>query len=175
VDDMDGAQIIARLQDEDDDRRPAMQELAEEAPTAALVDALGAAERPLTRQLVADLLGFRGDAAALDALVAALDDPEVCVRASVADALGKVLMAEPPPAREAAHRAGAAMLARYEVEPSPAVYRTLASAVGPSGYRPAIPVLRAAAQSDDPSLVYTAKWGLHWLEGTPPPELPVRR
>jgi HEAT repeat protein len=96
------------------------------------------------------------------------------VRAAAADALGKVFMADEPPRAEVARRVGAAMLARFEAEPSAAVRHTLASAVGAARYEPAIPALRAALESDDRSLAYSAGWGLHWLEGTRPPPLPGR-
>jgi hypothetical protein len=83
-----------------------------------------------------------------------------------------VFMADEPPAADVAQRVGAAMLARFESEPSAAVRRTLASAVGAARYEPAIPALRGALESDDRSLAYSAGWGLHWLEGTPAPSLP---
>ena len=148
-----------------------MWDLRENAPEDALLGAFAAAERPHTRRLLADLLGFRAVTAAAEALAAALYDPDEGVRASAADALGKLFMAdEPPPA----DRVGAVMLARFESDPSAAVRRTLASAVGAARYEPAIPALRAARDSDDRSLAYAAGWGLHWLEGTPPPALPGR-
>jgi HEAT repeat protein len=169
---VDPAEIVARLEQPKEDRRPLMRELREQAPTDALVDALAAAGSPFTRQLLADLLGERADATGAEPLAAALEDPDEGVRASAADALGKVFMADEPPGPEVAQRVGAAMLARFEAEPSAAVRRTLASAVGAAGYEPAIPALRAALASDDRSLAYAAGWGLHWLEGTPPPKLP---
>jgi HEAT repeat protein len=169
---VDPAEIVMRLEAPTEDRRPLMRELQEQAPTGALVGALGAAGSPLTRQLLADLLGERGDAAAAEPLAGALDDPDEGVRAAAADALGKIFMADEPPDPEVAQRVGAAMLARFEAEPSAAVRRTLASAVGAARYEPAIPALRAARASEDRSLAYAAGWGLHWLEGTPPPKLP---
>jgi HEAT repeat protein len=169
---VDAAEIIARLEEPTEDRRPLMGALRDQAPAVALMDALAVAGSPLTRQLLADLLGDRGDPAAAEVLAAALDDPDEGVRAAAADALGKLFMAdEPPPADVAAH-VGAAMLARFEAEPSATVRRTLASAVGAARYEPAIPALRAALEGDDRSLAYSAGWGLHWLEGVPPPALP---
>ena len=170
---VDAAEIIARLEEPAEDRRPLMGALREQAPTGGLVEALAAAREPFARQLLADLLGDRGDAAAAEPLAAALEDPDEGVRASAADALGKVFMADEPPGPEVAQRVGAAMLARLEADPSAAVRRTLASAVGAARYEPAIPALRAALESDDRSLAYSAGWGLHWLEGTPPPQLPA--
>jgi HEAT repeat protein len=171
---VDAAEIIARLEEPTEERRPVMRDLRENAPDEALLAALAAAERPLTRQLLADLLGFRAVAAAAEPLATALDDPDEGVRAAAADALGKVFMADEPPRAEVARRVGAAMLARFEAEPSAAVRHTLASAVGAARYEPAIPALRAALESDDRSLAYSAGWGLHWLEGTRPPPLPGR-
>jgi HEAT repeat protein len=170
---VDPAEIVAKLQAPTEDRRPLMRELRERAPTGALVGALADAGSPFTRQLLADLLGERGDAVAAEPLAAALGDPDEGVRAAAADALGKVFMADEPPGPEVAQRVGGAMLDRFETEPSAAVRRTLASAVGAARYEPAIPALRAALRSDDRSLAYAAGWGLHWLEGTPPPKLPA--
>ena len=170
---VDAAEIIARLEEPAEDRRPLMRALREQAPTAALLEALATAGTPFTRQLLADLLGERGDPAAAEPLAAALDDGDEGVRAAAADALGKVFLADEPPGPEVAQRVGAAMLARFEAEPSAAVRRTLASAVGAARYEPAIPALRAARESEDRSLAYSAGWGLHWLEGTPPPQLPA--
>jgi HEAT repeat protein len=170
---MDGAQLIALLETPTDDRRPTMWELREAAPADALIDALRLAERPHTRQLVADILGFRAEPSAVDALLAALYDPESGVRSAVADALGKILLAYSPRDARTTERAGVAMLARFEAEDDPGVRRMLASAVGTTGYRPAAPALRAALESDDKSLAFCAGWGLHWLEGTPPPSLPM--
>jgi HEAT repeat protein len=160
--------VVDLLERPTEDGRGLMGRLELEAPTPVLSGALSRARKPMTRQLLADLLGFRGDPAAAEPLAGLLDDPDEGVRASAADALGKVLLADPPPP-DVAERVGAAMLARYEVEPSPAVYRTLASALGAARYRPALAALRAALESDDPSLARMAAWGLHWLEGTPPP------
>jgi HEAT repeat protein len=170
---VEAQEIVARLEEPAQDRRPLMRTLRDEAPAEALVEALAIAEEPFTRQLLADLLGEREHAAAAEPLAAALDDPDEGVRAAAADALGKVFMADEPPAADVASRVGAAMLARFEAEPSPAVRHTLASAVGAARYEPAIPALRAALESDDRSLAYAAGWGLHWLEGTPPPKLPT--
>jgi HEAT repeat protein len=169
---VDAAEIVARLEEPAPDGRAVMWDLRENAPDEALLAAFAAAERPHTRRLLADLLGFRAVTAAAAPLAAALDDPDEGVRAAAADALGKVFMADEPPGSEVARRVGAAMLARFEAEPSAAVRRTLASAVGAARYEPAIPALRAALDGDDRSLAYSAGWGLHWLEGTPPPELP---
>lgn len=169
---VDAAEVIARLEEPTADGRAVMWDLRENAPDETLLAAFAAAERPLTRQLLADLLGFRAIVAAAEPLAAALDDPDEGIRAAAADALGKVFMADEPPAGDVARSVGAAMLAHFEAEPSAAVRRTLASAVGAARYEPAIPVLRAALESDDRSLAYSAGWGLHWLEGTPPPSLP---
>jgi HEAT repeat protein len=147
-----------------------MDQLLEDASTGALVDALGRAGDTSTRRALADLLGFRGDASAAEPLADLLDDPDEGVRASAADALGKVFMADPPPPPDAARRVGAAMLARFEAEQSLPVLTTLASALGASRYEPALPALRAARESGERSLARQAAWGLHWLEGTPPPD-----
>src|SRR4051794_160736 len=82
-----------------------------------LVAALAVAPDSGTRQTLLDVLGSRGAPEAVDALIGALSDPTSSVRASAADALGKVFLLHPDaPGRE---RAGAALLARWEVEPNP--------------------------------------------------------
>ena len=172
---VDAAEIIARLAEPAEDRRPLMRTLRDDAPAEALLEAFTLAEAPFTRHLLADLLGFRAVVAAAEPLAAALDDPDEGVRAAAADALGKVFLTDEPPPADVAVRVGAAMLARFESEPSAPVRHTLASAVGAARYEPAIPALRAARESDDRSLAYSAGWGLHWLEGTPPPQLPGTR
>ena len=82
-------------------------------------------------------------------------------------------MAKQSPGADVAQRVGAAMLARYEsrAEARPCTGRSPRRSA-PRGIDPAIPALRAALGSDDRSLAYSAGWGLHWLEGTPPPSLP---
>lgn len=161
--------VVEALERPSDDGWSLMGQLLDDAPTEVLVGALGRAAAANTRRALADLLGFRGDASAAEPLAGLLDDPDEAVRAAAADALGKVFMADPPPPPDVARRVGAAMLSRFEAEQSMPVLTTLASALGATGYEPALPALRAARESGEPSLARQAAWGLHWLEGTPPP------
>jgi HEAT repeat protein len=154
---MDAAEVIAALETPTDDRRPVMDRLEAEAPAEALIGAL-TAEVPLTRQLAADLLGRRAHAEAADALLESLADAEPGVRASAADALGKVLLTHGP--RPAT---GPLLLAAYDRETDPEVRHMLAAALGASGHREAIPLLRAAAASEDRGLAHAARWALEQL------------
>jgi HEAT repeat protein len=155
---MEPHEIIAALEAPTDDRRPLMAELREAAPAEALAAALAAAGTAHTRQLLADLLGFQAAPAGVAALTGALADPDLRVRASAADALGKVFLAHPDaPGREPA---GAALLARWELEPETPVRHMLAAALGATRHAPALPALRSAAEDPDPGLRDAAGWAL---------------
>jgi HEAT repeat protein len=67
---MNTTEVIAALEAPSTDRRGVMRQLEEEAPHASLVGAL-AADRPLTRQLAADILGRRAEPESAGALGAA--------------------------------------------------------------------------------------------------------
>jgi HEAT repeat protein len=150
--------IIAALDAPTADRRPLMAELRDDAPPAALAEALAAAGEPHTRQLLADLLGFQAAPAGVPALTAALADPVLRVRASAADALGKVFLAHPEaPGRE---QAGAALLERWQVEPELPVRQVLAAALGATRHAPALPALHAATEDPDRGVRDAAGWAL---------------
>src|SRR4051812_16605414 len=113
---MEPQEIISALEAPVEDRRPAMWAIEAEERPEDVAAALVSAENAHTRQLLADLLGFMAAPAGVGALIGALSDDEGRVRSSAADALGKIFMAQPDlPERE---RAGAALLARAEVEPA---------------------------------------------------------
>jgi HEAT repeat protein len=155
---MEPHEIIAALEAPTEDRRPLMAELRESAPPAALAAALAGGAEPHARQLLADLLGFQAAPAGVPALTAALSDPEPRVRASAADALGKVFLAHPEaPGRE---DAGAALLARWEAEPETPVRHMLAAALGATRHTPALPALEAAQEDADRGVRDAAAWAL---------------
>ena len=151
--------MIAALEAPSEDRRPLMKQLEEDAPCDALVGAL-AAEVPLTRQLAADILGRRAERESAGALMAAMRDPSSGVRASAADALGKIMLAHGP---DSAPGAGPALLAAYAAEDRPGPRHMFAAALGAAHCREAIPLLRAAAGSDDRGLALAAQWALEQL------------
>jgi HEAT repeat protein len=156
---MDTADVIAALEAPIADRRALFAQVEEHAPPSALVGAL-AAEVPLTRQLAADLLGRRAEIESADALLAAIRDPDAGVRASAADALGKIMLTHGP---ASAPGAGAALLAAYDAENDPGVRHMLVAALGAARHREATPLLRAAAGSDDGGLALAAQWALEQL------------
>ncbi|HKE78396.1 MAG TPA: HEAT repeat domain-containing protein [Solirubrobacteraceae bacterium] len=159
---MDAAAVIAALDDPGDDAREVMRRLEAEAPPAALAGALAGARRAHTRQLAADLLGRQADPEGAPQLLAALSDPDAGVRASAADALGKVLLTHGP---QVAPDAGTELLRAWDRESDPAVRHMLAAALGAAGHREAIPLLRAAAASGDRGLEHAARWALERLGG----------
>jgi HEAT repeat protein len=156
---MDADDVIAALNAPTPDGRPLMRQLEEEAPCDALFGAL-AAEVALTRQLAADLLGRRAEVDGAGALMAAIRDPESGVRSSAADALGKIMLTHGP---DSVPGAGPALLAAYGAEDRPGPRHMLAAALGAAHYREAIPLLRAAAGSEDRALAQAAQWALEQL------------
>jgi HEAT repeat protein len=160
---VDAHAVISALEDPaDDDARAVMARLEANAPPEALAGALATAARPLTRQLAADLLGRQARPEGAGAVLAALDDEDSGVRASAADALGKVLLTHGP---QAVPDAGPALLRAWDVETDRGVRHMLAAALGAAGHREAIPLLRAAARSGDRGLEHTARWALERLGG----------
>jgi HEAT repeat protein len=159
---MDADAVIAALDDPGDDARELMRRLEAEASATALAGALSSAGRAHTRQLAADLLGRQAATAGAPQLLAALGDPDAGVRASAADALGRVLLTHGP---QVAPDAGPALLRAWEKESDPAVRHMLAAALGAAGHREAIPLLRSAAASGDRGLEHAARWALRRLGG----------
>jgi HEAT repeat protein len=155
---MEPQEIIAALEAPAEDRRPLMARLREEESPDALAAALAAATTPFTRQLLADLLGFQAAPEGAGALTLALADPELKVRASAADALGKVYLAHPDAPGRA--DAGAALLARWRDETELPVKHMLAAALGATRYEPARGVLQDAARDQDAGLRDAAGWAL---------------
>jgi HEAT repeat protein len=159
--DLTAETIVGALEEETPDRRPLMWRLEREAPAAALIGALEQADRPLTRQLLCDLLGFRLVRSAVPVLSGALDDPAVGVRASAADALGKILGYGPRPAPAGlVGEASAAMRDRWAVEESAAVRGVLAASLALTG-DPSVRLLLERALDDPEEQVRSAaEWAL---------------
>ncbi|HET6866710.1 MAG TPA: hypothetical protein VFH80_12405, partial [Solirubrobacteraceae bacterium] len=59
--------------------------------------------------------------------------------------------------------AGPALLAAYDAEDSAGARHMLAAALGAAHHREAIPLLRAAAGSEDRGLALSAQWALEQL------------
>lgn len=122
-----------------------------------LVAALRLASTDIARQILCDVLGFRHEPSAVDALIDALSASSHKVRSAAADALAKI----------ADGRAGPALLARLELpDPDPGVRRMLAAAVGAVGHREAIPLLTSLLTDPDASLRGSAAWSLGALDAT---------
>lgn len=118
---------------------------------AAIIAALALAHDPVQRTILCDVLGFRHEAAAVDALVARLADDDARVRSAAADALAKI----------GDEQAGPALLARFDLpDPDLGVRRMLLAALGAVRYRPAIPTLITWLGNPDPSQRGSAAWSL---------------
>ena len=158
---MDARDVIAALDAPSADRRELVKRLEVDAPSSAVSGALACANLPLTRQIAADILGRRADVGASQALIAALRDEDAGVRSSAADALGTIMLAHGP---AIAPEAGAALLAAYGAEDDAGVRHMLIAGLGAARHREAIPLVRAAAKSDDRGLAVAARWALERLE-----------
>jgi hypothetical protein len=130
-----------------------------------LASALRLAAVPRIRQVICDLLGKKRDPNTLDALVDALSDSSTSVRASAADAIGKVFgYVENPPVGHRA-RVVRALLDRWAGEDSDAVRSTLAQTLALVGDQSVRPVLEAALDHPDRQVRGQAAWGLRHLSG----------
>lgn len=152
---LDSENIIRLLETPTDDRRSLMNNLKKVASTEQLILALESkpASR-LTRQLLCDLLGYRGEAAAVSTLIRLLDDVEPQVRGSAAEALDKI--GDPS--------AGSELLEQFKKEDDEGTRRAFAIALGAVGFRLAIPVLIETLKDKDPVVRGCAAWSLGVLK-----------
>src|SRR5581483_11621809 len=91
-------EIIIALEHEDLPGIEVMNQLASMGFNPALLTAYDRTTNADTRQAICDLLGRIADPAGLDTLTHALNDDNVAVRASAADAIGKIFgYVESPP------------------------------------------------------------------------------
>lgn len=128
-----------------------------------LAAALRLATAPRIRQVICDLLGKKRDSVALDALLEALPDSSTFVRASAADAIGKIFgYVEEPPVQER-DRIFAVLLDRWSAEESDAVRSTLTQSLVLVGGRSAQPILDLALKHPDSRVRGQAEWGLRYL------------
>jgi len=112
---MNAKEIIQLLETPTPDRRPTVRQITEEAAIPRLIVAVQEATTPLTRQLLCDILGTRGDKQAVSVLINALQENVSKVRSSAADALAKIGDAQ----------AGEALMKRLEIEESDGVKSAL--------------------------------------------------
>jgi HEAT repeat protein len=146
---MDDAQhILSELTAQTGGTRDRLRALDDGAP---IIEALRAATTDHAKQVLCDVLGFRHETAAIDALIGCVADPSARVRSSAADALAKI----------GDRRAGPALLARLELpEPEDGVRRMVVAALGAVRYSEAIPHLIPLIASPDPSMRGSAAWSL---------------
>jgi bilin biosynthesis protein len=121
-----------------------------------LIESLKRAETALSRQILSDILGYRGSKRAVAVLIEHLEDDSLEVRASAADALAKI----------SDRRAGEALLRRLDAESSDRVKQMLAAALGAVGYEPAIPRLIELLDHPDATIRGCAAWSLGVLQAT---------
>ncbi|WP_431931026.1 HEAT repeat domain-containing protein [Micromonospora sp. RP3T] len=160
--DLTAADIIFALEREVPDRRPIIDGIRRRAPVRVLAAALRVSERPLTRQLLCDLIGLRAARSALPELLGALDDHHRGVRASAADAIAKALAygGTQPASPSLARRVLPALLAHWESEPTPQVRSVLATALGSVGDTSVRPLLQAALDDPHEEVRLAAEWSL---------------
>jgi len=154
--------MIHMLERETADRRPVVDRLRRQAPVRVLAQALRAAEHPLTRQLLCDLIGFRAARSALPELLKALEDDDRGVRASAADAIAKALGyggVRPAPDR-LIRRILPALLTHWEREPTPQVRSVLATTFAFVGDTSVQPLLQAALDDPHEQVRLAAEWSL---------------
>ncbi|MET8907617.1 HEAT repeat domain-containing protein [Micromonospora sp. NPDC004551] len=160
--DLTPADVVNALERETPDRRAVVDELRRQAPVRVLAAALKASERPLTRQLLCDLIGFRAARSALPELLEALDDHHRGVRASAADAIAKALAygGAQPPSSSLTRRVLPTLLAHWEKESTPQVRSILATALASVGDTSVQPLLQAALGDPHEQVRLAAEWSL---------------
>jgi HEAT repeat protein len=149
-------EIIHQLEEPTQNRIPVKQRISETATIEDLIAAMHEPMRPLTRQILCDILGDRRAAQALPDLLEALKDPSPGVRSAAADALAAIKDV----------RAGPALLEQYRAETRSDVRTMLAVALGAVGYQPAIPDLVQALDDADDTLQMEAAWSLGELKAS---------
>ncbi len=143
--------IIKLLEEPTEHGYPIKKRITEEALGTEITKALRQANNPLTKQVLCDIAGDRFERSSVPTLILYLRDPSLGVRASSADALGKIGDVQ----------AGPALLERFaDAEVERDVLTTIASALGAVDYRPAIPLLTQALKDQEGTLRGCAAWGL---------------
>jgi len=112
--------------------------------------ALKTASSSHLRQVLCDILGYRQAKSGVSLLIEALDDPDMRVRCSAAESLGKI----------GESRAGAALFARLLVATELAEMTSLIVALGAVHHQPAIPLLINYIGADHENLRGCAAWSL---------------
>ena len=154
--------VIHLLERETEDRRPIVDQLRRYVPIRVLAQALRDAERPLTRQLLCDLIGFRAARSAIPELLEALQDHNRSVRASAADAIAKAVGyggVQPVPDR-LIRRVLPTLLRHWETELTPQVRSVLATALGLLGDTSVQPLLQEALGDPHEQVRLAAEWSL---------------
>jgi HEAT repeat protein len=133
--------------------------LEEQVGTEVLVAALESAARPQTRSFLCHVLGTRGDAAALLALLEKLDDEDPKVRATAADSIGKIGIALRRAGVTPHAEIGRTLVSRYRPGESP----WLVSAIGAVGFLDGVDFLEQMLAAEDPEVRAAAAWALDEL------------
>jgi hypothetical protein len=155
---------VKLLEEPTDDRRPLMRALQQKAPVAELTRALHIASKPLTRQLILDVLGNKHAKTAVPALIDTLDDKNPKVRFAAADAIGKTFMHNNTNHQNGRLEAGEALYNALQSETVKGVEEILITALGALRYEPALPRIHADLESKDESLRKAAQWALDRFE-----------
>jgi len=145
-------EIIRLLEEPTEDRRPLKYSLQREAPVKELVKALWMSNTVLTSRILCDILGARRARTAIPALLNCLTNPDPSLKNDAAEALGKI--GDP--------KAGEQILKHFINEPR----LWFAAALGAIGYRPAIPYLLSALNSNLENVRGGAAWSLGVMKVT---------
>lgn len=149
---LDAKQIVDLLTQPCDDRRQSVRRLYK-SDASSLIDALTLTRNTHARQILCDVLGFRHERTAVPVLVEMLRDASAGVRASAADALGKI--------RDRA--AGPALETLLRTDSDSGVRTMCAAALGAVRHVDAIPLLIVSVKDPWIALRGCAAWSLGYL------------
>lgn len=152
--------------------------IAAHAKVKDLIAALGLTSTPRERAILLEILGWHGTPQAIPAMVGYISNRSPNVRSEAADAIGKIALRARCRTRLHAVSTlgsppvGEIMLARFVKEQEHGKQNCwLAAALGSIDYRPAIPALIRALESQDASVRGCAAWSLgilHAIEAMEP-------
>jgi HEAT repeat protein len=145
--------IIQLLEEPMDDRRQIKKEIEDKASIEDLQNALRFAKKPITKQILCELLGNRQNDSAIPILLNVLQDETASVRAAAADAISKIRCVI----------AGKPLMDQLVIENDKGAKQMIILALGAVGYSPAIPKLIECLSDSNGTLRGCAAWSLGTL------------
>ncbi|HWH01987.1 MAG TPA: HEAT repeat domain-containing protein [Pilimelia sp.] len=156
-------EIIRLLEEQESSKIRSMDLVEQKASSLALRDAYFMARMPVTRQLICDLIGRQRDSTNLHTLLHALDDCLVGVRASAADAIGKIFGYVDRPPLDRREEVLARLMVAWHAEKSDDVRSTLVQTLALLGDARVVPLLRELLGDSSARIRTQARWGLRFL------------